>query len=101
MPDELLLLHVDSMLMERAAGQIIDNAAKYSPAKSLIAVQGEREGEYFVLTVRDQGAGLDAVERSLLGVKFFRGARAAQSTSGLGLGFLDRQCFRCGQPRDH
>ena len=35
----------------------------------------------------DQGAGLDPTDRALLGQKFFRGKRSAQSTSGLGLGF--------------
>jgi two-component system, OmpR family, sensor histidine kinase KdpD len=93
MPDELVLLHVDSVLMERALGQILDNAAKYSPEGSMIALQGRREAESFVLTVADQGAGLDPTDRALLGQKFFRGKRSAQSTSGLGLGFWIANAF--------
>jgi two-component system, OmpR family, sensor histidine kinase KdpD len=93
MPDELVLLHVDSVLMERALGQILDNAAKYSPGSSLISLNGRREADSFVLTVSDQGAGLDLNDRSLLGQKFFRGKRSAQSTSGLGLGFWIANAF--------
>jgi two-component system, OmpR family, sensor histidine kinase KdpD len=93
MPDELVLLHVDSVLMERALGQILDNAAKYSPGSSLIKLDGHREADSFVLTVSDQGAGLDPNDRSLLGQKFFRGKRSAQSTSGLGLGFWIANAF--------
>ncbi len=93
MPDELVLLHVDSVLMERALGQILDNAAKYSPGSSLITLNGRREADSFVLTVSDQGAGLDPNDRSLLGQKFFRGKRSAQSTSGLGLGFWIANAF--------
>jgi two-component system, OmpR family, sensor histidine kinase KdpD len=93
MPDELVLLHVDSVLMERALGQILDNAAKYSPEGSSITLQGRRETENFVLTVADQGTGLDQSDRLLLGQKFFRGKRHAQSTSGLGLGFWIASAF--------
>ena len=41
----------------------------------------------------DRGAGLDPNDRSLLGQKFFRGKRHAQSTSGLGLGFWIASAF--------
>jgi len=93
MPDELVLLQIDPVLMERALGQILDNAAKYSPEGSMIDVQGRRETDSFVLTITDRGAGLDPSDRSLLGQKFFRGKRHAQSTSGLGLGFWIANAF--------
>jgi two-component system, OmpR family, sensor histidine kinase KdpD len=93
MPDELVLLHVDCVLIERALGQILDNAAKYSPEGSAITLQGRRETDNFVLTVTDQGTGLDPSDRLLLGQKFFRGKRHAQSTSGLGLGFWIASAF--------
>jgi two-component system sensor histidine kinase KdpD len=63
MPDELVLLHIDSMLMERALGQVLDNAAKYSPEGSTITVRGLRETDSFVFTVTDRGAGLDPEDR--------------------------------------
>jgi len=87
LPEELVLLRIDSVLMERALGQILDNAAKYSPPESVIAVRGQQDNGQFVIAVSDQGSGLDADDRALLGQKFFRGNRHAQVTAGLGLGF--------------
>src|SRR6516162_545228 len=60
LPEELVLLQIDSVLMERALGQILDNAAKYSPPESIINVRGHLESSHFVISVSDQGAGLDA-----------------------------------------
>ena len=93
LPEELVLLRIDSVLMERALGQILDNAAKYSPPESAIAVRGQSEGGQFAISVTDQGAGLDADDRVLLGQKFFRGNRHSQVTSGLGLGFWIASAF--------
>jgi two-component system sensor histidine kinase KdpD len=93
MPNELVLLHVDSVLMERALGLILENAAKYSLERSVITLEGRRDADAFVLSVTDRGAGLDPNDRSLLGQKFFRGKRSAQSTSGLGLGFWIANAF--------
>ena len=93
LPEELILLRIDSVLMERALGQILDNAAKYSPPESPINVRGHIESGQFVISVTDQGAGLDADDRTLLGQKFFRGNRHSQVTSGLGLGFWIASAF--------
>jgi two-component system, OmpR family, sensor histidine kinase KdpD len=93
LPDELILLRIDSVLMERALGQILDNAAKYSPPESPINVRGHVELGQFVISVTDHGAGLDAEDRPLLGQKFFRGHRHMQVTSGLGLGFWIASAF--------
>ena len=93
LPEELILLRIDSVLMERALGQILDNAAKYSPPESAVNVRGHLESSHFVISVSDQGAGLDADDRTLLGQKFFRGNRHSQVTSGLGLGFWIASAF--------
>jgi len=93
LPEELVLLHIDSVLMERALGQILDNAAKYSPPESAIGVRGHNESGQFVISVVDQGAGLDAADRTMLGQKFFRGNRHSQVTAGLGLGFWIASAF--------
>jgi two-component system, OmpR family, sensor histidine kinase KdpD len=93
LPEELVLLRIDSALMERALGQILDNAAKYSPPESTINVCGYLKQGQFVISVIDQGAGLDADDRTLLGQKFFRGNRHSQVTSGLGLGFWIASAF--------
>ena len=87
LPEELVLLRIDPVLMERALGQILDNAAKYSPPHSAINVSGYHKAGQFVISVTDQGAGLHADDRALLGQKFFRGTRHSHAASDLGLGF--------------
>ena len=55
---DLPLVHVDPVLIEQALGQLLDNAAKYSPIGSEIAVSGRYQQGGVVLSVRDHGSGL-------------------------------------------
>src|SRR4029077_12860274 len=41
---DLPLIHVDSGLVEEACGQLLENAAKYSPSRSTISVNLAAEG---------------------------------------------------------
>jgi two-component system sensor histidine kinase KdpD len=93
LPEELVLLRIDSVLMERALGQVLDNAAKYSPPQSAINIRGCLEDGQFAIAITDEGAGLNPDDRSLLGQKFFRGRRHSTATSGLGLGFWIASAF--------
>ncbi len=93
LPGELVLLRIDSVLMERALGQILDNAGKYSRRETPISVRGYLEPGQFVISVVDHGAGLDGDDHTLLGHKFFRSKRHSQVTSGLGLGFWIASAF--------
>jgi len=81
------------VLVEQAFGQIVDNAAKYSPPGSPITVAAKRNGRDIVLSVHDQGVGLTAQESAQLGERFFRGARHATTTSGSGLGLWIAKAF--------
>jgi two-component system sensor histidine kinase KdpD len=81
------------VLVEQAFGQIVDNAAKYSPPGSPITVAAKRNGRDVVLSVHDEGVGLTAQENAQLGERFFRGARHAATTSGSGLGLWIAKAF--------
>jgi two-component system sensor histidine kinase KdpD len=87
------LVRVDSVLVEQALGQILENAAKYSPAGSEIEVSSRREREYVVLAVKDQGSGLTTDEKGQLGRRSFRGDRHPDSASGSGLGLWIASTF--------
>jgi len=89
----LPLIYVDPVLVEQAFVQIVDNAAKYSPAGSPITVAAKRNGSHVELSVRDQGAGLTAQENAQIYERFFRGQRLASTTSGSGLGLWIAQAF--------
>jgi two-component system sensor histidine kinase KdpD len=96
--EELPLVHVDPVLIEQALGQIIDNAAKYSPPGSTIHIEGGRRGEQAAIAVRDEGAGLTAQELPHVFERFYRGARTAAVATGSGLGLWIAQAFvsACG-----
>jgi len=90
---DLPLVRVDSVLVEQALGQLLENAAKYSPAGSEIEVSGRCEQKHVVLAVRDRGSGLTADERRQLGKRSFRGKRHLEGTSGSGLGLWIASIF--------
>jgi two-component system, OmpR family, sensor histidine kinase KdpD len=93
MDTNLPLIYVDPILVEQAFVQIVDNAAKYSPAGSPITVSAKRNGRDVILSVMDKGVGLTADENTRLGERFFRGDRHAATTSGSGLGLWIAKAF--------
>jgi len=75
------VVRVDPVLVERAVGNLLDNAAKYSPAGAPIEVT-VREGE---VTVADHGPGIAQEDLPRIFDRFYRSA-AARSKPGAGLG---------------
>ena len=83
--DDLPLLHVDSMLVERAFANILENAAKYTPAGSRIAVSAHRIDGKVRVQFEDSGPGIPAGKEEAIFGKFERGQRES-ATLGVGLG---------------
>ena len=77
----------DGALIRRALDNLLDNAAKYSPPGSPIALRLGRRGEGFAIEVVDQGVGMSASELGLAFTPFWRadGSRT-RGTGGVGLG---------------
>jgi K+-sensing histidine kinase KdpD len=91
--DDLPLVNVDSGLIEESCGQLLENAAKYSPSGSTILVGAKRKQNAVVLSISDQGVGITADERPNLGRKLFRSQRHQASIPGSGLGFWIASIF--------
>jgi two-component system sensor histidine kinase KdpD len=89
----LPIVHVDPAQVEQALVQIIDNAAKYSPAGSPIRVAAHPNGQTVMLSVHDAGSGLTPEEKRQVGGRFFRGPRHKVTTSGSGLGLWIANAF--------
>jgi K+-sensing histidine kinase KdpD len=90
---EVPLVHVDSVLVEQALGQLLENAAKYSPPGSEITVSSRCEENCVVLSVKDRGNGLTADEKGQLGKRSFRGRGHAGGADGSGLGLWIASTF--------
>jgi K+-sensing histidine kinase KdpD len=89
----LPLLRVDCVLVEQALGQLLDNAAKYSPAGSPVTVSAHSEQDQIVLSVKDEGAGLTSDEKDQFGRRSFRSQRLAAGSTGSGLGLWVASTF--------
>jgi two-component system sensor histidine kinase KdpD len=91
--DDLPLVKVDSGLIEEAFGQLLENAAKYSPSGSTVSVKASAEPARVHLSVSDQGVGITTDENEQLGRKSFRSQRHQASIPGSGLGFWIASIF--------
>ena len=90
---EVPLVHVDTVLVEQALGQLLENAAKYSPPGSEIKINSRCDDGCVILSVQDQGVGLTADEKGQLGRRSFRGRGHAVGASGSGLGLWIASTF--------
>jgi two-component system sensor histidine kinase KdpD len=90
--EDLPLVNVDSGLIEEACGQLLENAAKYSPSGSKISISARAEQAQVVLSISDQGVGITPEEQQQLGRRSFRSQRH-QGIPGSGLGFWIASTF--------
>ena len=91
---DLPLVKVDSGLIEEACGQLLENAAKYSPTGSTITVNVGRSGQGGIkVSISDQGVGITPDERQQLGRRSYRGRRHQSTIPGSGLGFWIASTF--------
>jgi K+-sensing histidine kinase KdpD len=90
---KLPLVNIDPALIEQAVGQLIENAVKYSPAGSEIAIVARAEGGAAVLSVTDRGDGLTAEEANNLFQRAYRGRRHLGNVPGFGLGLWIARIF--------
>jgi signal transduction histidine kinase len=76
---------VDRRFLERVIWNLVENAAKYSPAGSEITVSIARDDSGILLSVTDRGVGIAPDERDRIFERFVRGSGVG-STGGCGLG---------------
>jgi two-component system sensor histidine kinase KdpD len=85
LPADLPLLNLDAALMDRVLGNLLENAAKYTPPGSRITISAALETHTLALRVADNGPGLPPGKIETLFDKFTRGEHES-STPGVGLG---------------
>jgi len=84
--DPLLFGRFDFSQTLRALVNLIDNAAKYSPAHHPIDLSARRDGQWLVFAVADRGRGVPVEERDHIFEPFYRRASSLPDTGGVGLG---------------
>lgn len=77
----------DAARLEQVLSNLLENARKYSPEGGAITLSLERDDDGAVVTVRDEGIGLDPGEAEAIFTPFNRSRAAlARQIPGLGLG---------------
>ena len=82
LPAELPLARVDGALIEQALANLLENAARHTPPRTLVRVRAHVEGGDLVVSVEDFGPGLPEGELEHLFEKF---RHARRGGAGLGL----------------
>lgn len=85
LPDDLPLVRVDAPLIEQALGNLLDNAAKHTPAGTVVRLDAAVRAGELVVTVQDYGGGLREADLERVFEKFHRGSSEGTG-GGMGLG---------------
>ena len=88
--DELPVVRVDARAVAEVIYTLIDNAAKYAPPETLIAIEANRVADEMIeIAVEDQGPGIPSHLRERVFERFYRATGNGASgghTSGIGMG---------------
>ncbi len=79
------IIQADTGALEQVLANLLSNAEKYAPDAPDIVVKAYTELGDVVISVRDQGIGIDEDEQERIGERFFR-ARTSTGTPGTGIG---------------
>jgi len=86
-PDQLPL-RSDPRAWRSIIDNLLDNALRYGGAGGVVSVAVEQAQAAVVLSVADQGPGIDAAHRDRVFDRFWRGSGHSQPGSGLGLAIV-------------
>ena len=90
---DLPMLDLDAVLFEQVLFNLLDNAAKYAPAGSLIRIQSWRETGSVCLQILDEGDGIPPDELETIFDKFYRVQKGDHVRPGTGLGLAISRGF--------
>jgi heavy metal sensor kinase len=82
-----VLVPVDRLVVREALTNLLDNAIKYGPVGSTVAIQVARRGDQAMLAIADEGPGILSEHRERIFHRFFRVDQArSRDGGGAGLG---------------
>ena len=90
---DLPMLELDAVLFEQVLFNLLDNAAKYSPPETTIAIKSRRERDQVVLDIADEGDGIPPDELESVFDKFYRVQKGDHVRPGTGLGLAISRGF--------
>jgi two-component system sensor histidine kinase KdpD len=86
LPPAMPAILLDRELIRRVLRHLLENAARYSPAGSPVRIGAALEADRVLVSITDQGQGIDGAEQAYIFDKFYRGSRhRLLHGSGMGL----------------
>src|SRR5207253_838698 len=84
-PDQCLVC--DQVRLTQVISNLLNNATRYSPQGGVIWLNASLQGEHVVISVRDNGMGIDASMLTRIWDLFVQAGRGSQEAQGgLGIG---------------
>jgi two-component system sensor histidine kinase KdpD len=83
---ELPHVRADVEFIQKVLCNLLENAAKYSPAGSPIIISAEQVGSDIAISVADRGIGIDPSEQALIFDRFYRAPAHSEHIPGTGMG---------------
>jgi two-component system sensor histidine kinase KdpD len=85
LPPDLPSISLDGELIRRVLRHLLENAARYSPPGSPVRIGAALEPDRLLVSIADQGQGIDDAEQAYIFDKFYRGSRQ-RLLHGTGMG---------------
>ena len=98
-PEKFPVILADETRIEQVLSNLISNAIKYAP-KGEIRISGQVRPEQVIVTISDEGPGIDSRDMPHIFDRFYRADAAIRKTKGAGLGlFLARAIVEAHEGR--
>ncbi len=85
LPEELVPVKIDALLMEQVFINLLENALKYAPPPSPIEITATTQGNDIIVEVADRGPGIPPGSEERIFEKFYR-VKPKNAIGGVGLG---------------
>jgi two-component system, OmpR family, sensor histidine kinase KdpD len=85
LPPDMPSILLDRELIRRVLRHVLENAARYSPAGSPVNIRAVLGTDRLLVSITDQGQGIDDAEQAYIFDKFYRGSRQ-RLLHGTGMG---------------
>lgn len=86
LPDEMIMIHADPVLIEQVIINLLENAAKYSFEKTEINIEAGTENGFIFVCVIDNGPGVKIEDLDIIFEKFQQLQRGSDMKTGSGIG---------------
>ena len=85
-PGVTISSNIDKLFLERALGNLLLNACKYTPEKGNVELIIDHQEEYLLITIKDNGCGISKEELPHVFETFYRSKKAETTAKGTGVG---------------